>query len=127
MKQPSARQKKAAVPLEPANAHAVVRTLLPKRNDYGPGIDEELVRELAAVGVQTRGALARLIKRHRRRLLAIDRDRLAGWEQRHFVESFGAEFVRDACRRQYWFALPALVRIALELEYGEHPDAGVAP
>lgn len=35
------------------------------------------------------------------------------------AEQFGAEFVRDAVRRQYWFAFPGLVRNAAELEFGE--------
>lgn len=70
------------------------------------------------------------MKKHRQSLMADDRSPLATWEQRHFSEMFGAEFVRDAVRRQYWFAYPALVRNALESEFGEvasvHVEEGVA-
>lgn len=37
-------------------------------------------------------------------------------------ESFGETFVKDAMRRQYWFALPGLVRVAIEIRYGEQPS-----
>ncbi|MGN6151725.1 MAG: hypothetical protein ACTHOH_06890 [Lysobacteraceae bacterium] len=57
--------------------------------------------------------------RHRRALLAEDRARLAPREQRLYAEMFGSAFVRDAVRRQYWFAYPALVRNALAREFGE--------
>ncbi len=114
-----ARQLIAQRPLTGALIHKAMSRLLPKRNDYGSASFEELVPELAKLGICDLGAFVRLIKKHRRRLLAIDRDRLAPWEIRHFSESFGEAFVKDAIRRQYWFAYPALVRTAAELEFGE--------
>jgi hypothetical protein len=57
--------------------------------------------------------------KHRRRLLCIDRGPLEPWEERLFAEDRGEAFVKDALRRQYWFAYPGLVRIAAELEFGE--------
>lgn len=56
-------------------------------------------------------------------MLDIDRSRLAPWEERFFCDEFGEEFVKDALRRQYWFAFPALIRIAMELEFGEAVSA----
>ena len=38
-------------------------------------------------------------------------------------ESFGESFVKDAVRRQYWFAYPGLVRVAIEMRFGEQDDA----
>ncbi len=93
--------------------------LFPKRNDYGTASFEELVPELAKFGIRTLGQFLKLMKMHRRELLRIDRDRLEPWEIRMFSESFGAEFVADATRRQYWFAYPGLVRTAAELEFGD--------
>lgn len=81
------------------------------------GFYEELIPELNQFGIHTRADLQRLMKMHRRALLVDDRSPLKAWEQRHFSEMFGAEFVRDAVRRQYWFAYPALVRNALESEF----------
>ncbi len=39
-----------------------------------------------------------------------------------FAEEYGEEFIRDAERRQYWFAYPALVRTAVEMEFGEEAE-----
>ena len=99
--------------------HAVARNLFPRRNDYSDLPWDELLPELARFGIVTRGAFTRLMKRHRRRLIAIDRDRLSTREVAFFKQEFGAAFVSDALRGQYWFALQALVRTAMELQFGE--------
>lgn len=108
-------------PLTAASVRKVMRSLFPKRNDYvtDPALFEELLPELHAFGIRTHGDLRRLMARHRRTLLAEDRSRLTRREQRAYAEMFGTDFVRDAVRRQYWFAYPALVRNALEREFGE--------
>lgn len=90
---------------------------------WRPGIDE-LAKELAGHGITSRARFSRLMKKHRRSLVDIDRSRLSCWEVRFFCEKFGEAFVKDALRRQYWFAFPALVRIAMELEFGESMPAG---
>jgi hypothetical protein len=97
--------------------------IFPRRNDYGDASFEELVPELSAVGIHKAGDFRRLMLKHRLALLQGDRDRLAPWEQRNYSEMFGEAFVRDAVRRQYWFAFPALVRIAIEMEFGEEAAA----
>jgi hypothetical protein len=119
MQHMKARQKIVKQELNGAHIHKVMSGLFPKKNDYGGPSFEELVPELARFGVITVGRFQRLMKRHRRRLLAIDRDCLAPWEIQHYSECFGKEFVSDALRRQYWFAYPALVRTAAELEFGK--------
>ena len=108
--------------------HSVMSKIFPKRNDYGDASFDELVPELSAVGILTAGSFRRLMLKHRLALLQVDRDRLAPWEQRNYSEMFGAAFVADAVRRQYWFAFPALVRTAMEMEFGEDAAApSVAP
>ncbi|WP_338846311.1 hypothetical protein V8J88_21445 [Massilia sp. W12] len=119
MKRISARAKLSQRLLTGAQIHKEMSRLFPKRNDYGTGSFDELVPELAKFGVCTVGKFIKLMKKHKRTLLKIDRDRLAPWEIRHFSESFGESFVKDAVRRQYWFAYPGLVRNAAELEFGE--------
>lgn len=66
------------------------------------------------------------MRKHRRSLLNADKSRLAPWELRAFSEDLGAAFVVDAVRRQFWFAYPALVRIAIEMEFGSGAAAAVA-
>lgn len=108
-------------PLTATSVRTLMRSLFPKRNDYvtDPAPFEELLPELHAFDIRTHGDLRRLMARHRRALLAEDRSRLTQREQHLYAEIFGSAFVRDAVRRQYWFAYPALVRNALEREYGE--------
>lgn len=118
-KRPSARQVRNAEPLTPESIHKIAASLLPRRNDYGNNTYDDLVSELANFGIKTRGAFMRLMKRHRKQLLQIDRDPLLPSEIKFFSQEFGDVFVRDALRRQYWFALPAMIRTALELEFGE--------
>ena len=106
-------------PLTSALIHKEMRAIFPKRNDYGEGSFEELIPELARFRITTIGRFRKLVLKHRKQLLRIDRDSLAPWEQRAYAKDFGEKFVKDAARRQYWFAYPALVRIAVELEFGE--------
>ncbi len=115
----SARVRLAKRPLSGAAIHTIMAGIFPRRNDYGDGSFDELVFELARFGITTTGQFHRLMTKHRKMLLCIDRDRLAPWEERHFAEDFGEAFVKDAVRRQYWFAYPSLVRTAAELEFGE--------
>ena len=117
----SARKMALEQPLSANLIRSVTRSLFPKRNDYVTDLAlfEEMIPELARFGILKRGQLQRLLKKHRRALLADDRSRLAPYEERLYIEMFGEEHTRDAIRRQYWFAYPAFVRNALESEFGE--------
>lgn len=119
----SARHIKMSLPLTEDSLRKTMLSLFPKRHCYGDLAFHELAQELGAQGITSRAKFSGLIKRHRRSLLDIDRSRLAPWEERFFCEEFGEEFVKDALRRQYWFAFPALIRIAMELEFGEPAPA----
>jgi len=56
---------------------------------------------------------------YRKRLMRIDNEPLDAWHERYYRSELGDQFVSDAVRRQYWFAYPALIRIALELKFGD--------
>jgi hypothetical protein len=100
-----------------------MQRIFPKRNDYGDASFDELVPELARFGIMTIGKFKSLMTKHRRELLRMDRDPLALFEIRMFSEDYGRAHVMDTVRRQYWFAYPGLVRVAIEMEFGE--DAAV--
>jgi hypothetical protein len=119
MTQLSARARLAQRPLSGEVIHKIMARIFPRKNDYGDASFDELVPELAQFGICTTGKFRRMMTKHRKTLLRIDRDPLAPWEERHFAEDHGASFVKDAVRRQFWFAYPALVRTAAELEFGE--------
>lgn len=116
---PGARRIRLQEALDGALIHRVMARLFPRRNDYGHASFDALVPELARFGITNRGSLLRMLKRHRKALLRIDRQRLSPEEQRFLGREFGQDFIKDAVRRQYFFALPALVRTAVELEFGE--------
>ena len=94
-------------------------SIFPRRNDYGDGSFKELVPELARFGITTLGKFRRLMLKRRKEILRIDRSRLSPAKEKQYAEWWGASFVADAVRRQYWFAYPGLVRVAAELEFGE--------
>ena len=115
----SARRLHAAKPLTPALLQSSMGKIFPKKNDYGEASFEELLPELARFNIKTRGQFAALMTHHRKRLMRIDSEPLDAWHERYYRAELGDQFVSDALRRQYWFAYPALVRIALELEFGD--------
>lgn len=120
----SARHTRMRLPLTEDSLRKTMRSLFPKRHDYGDLAFHELAQELGVRGINSGAGFSRLMKKHRKSLLAIDRSRLTEWEIPFFRKEFGEEFVDDALRRQYWFAFPALVRIAMDLEFGESQPAG---
>ncbi len=99
--------------------HAIAKALLPRRNDYSALSWDELLSEVARFGITTRGEFTRLLKRHRRALIAIDRKPPSPGDVAFFKQQYGDTYVRDRLRRQYWFAFQGLVRVAMELEFGE--------
>lgn len=118
-----ARSVKRAMMLTDFGVLAELARVLPKRNRYGFINTQELVLELTDFGVTTRGEFRKLMLKHRKRLIEIDRTPLNAMEQRLFAEDYGADVVREFQRRHYWYSWEALVRIALELEFGEHYEA----
>ncbi len=115
----SARQVIRRAPLIADGVHKIMRRLFPKKNDFGDASFDELVSELARLGVHEHGQFELLMKRHRRRLLEIDASPMDAWHVRYYSRELGEAVMRDHLRRNYWFAYPALARIAIELEYGE--------
>lgn len=115
----SARRLRAAEPLNSVLLQSSMRKIFSKKNDYGEASFEELLPELARFGIRTRGQFAALMTHCRKRLRRIDSEPLDAWHERHYRSELGDQFVSDALRRQYWFAYPALVRIALELKFGD--------
>jgi hypothetical protein len=97
------------------------RGIFPKRNDYNDAVADfdELIPELARFGVITRLQLKRLLTRHRRELMRMDSAPFDEVERAIYSEWHGADVVSEHARRQYFFAYPAFVRNAMELEFGE--------
>lgn len=114
-----ARRNAYARPLTGVLIHRTMLRLFPPKNDYSSGSFDELVPELQALGIRCIGDFKRLMTRYRRALLSFDRAPLSEFERRLAIKNYGAAFVSDATRRQYWFANPGLVRTAVEMHFGE--------
>ena len=116
----SARQRVDRQKLTPELLFKALRTTFPKKNDFAPsetGYQEEL-SELIHFGVISVKDLRTLLNKHRKEILKIDRSPMDQGHQRMYAEELGKEKFNDFVRRQYWFAYPALLRIALDLEFG---------
>lgn len=117
----SARQKIDRKELTPLLVHKALTAAFPKKNDYSPsetGYGEEL-SELIHFGIVSVKDLRVLLQKHRKRILEIDRSPMDQVHQRMYAKEMGAAKFNDFVRRQYWFAYPGLLRLALELEFGE--------
>jgi hypothetical protein len=98
----------------------MMRNLFPKRNDCASSEDlGEVVAELKQFSVATKLQVRLLLKRHRQQLLDIDKCPLDTYHKKLYREELGEEKYLDEIRRQYWFCYPALVRTAMEIEFGE--------
>jgi hypothetical protein len=97
--------------------YALMRRLFPKENDHSSFDGAELVQEFHYFGVHTRKQARRLLKRHRRSVIDIDREPFDELNERIFSTEFGEARMWDFKRRRAWFTYAGLARIALELEF----------
>ncbi|MOA20085.1 hypothetical protein D3C78_1405050 [compost metagenome] len=78
-----------------------------------------MLGELLYLGVTTKLALLDIIVKHRETLLEIDAEPLDEEHIRWYSADYGEEYVNARVENGYWFSFQALLRIALELEFGE--------
>ena len=98
----------------------LMSSLFPKKNDCAPMADlQEVVEELRHFSINTKLEGRLFLKKHRRQLLIIDKEPLDACHQKLYREDLGDDEYLDAIRRQYWFCYPALIRTALEIEFGD--------
>jgi hypothetical protein len=98
---------------------SALRRLLPRRNDYGLINYPELIEELKTFGVTNLRQLRRLVLQHRREAIRIDREPFDAINARIQREEIGEEQFLYLQRRQIFFSWEALVRIILELHFGD--------
>ena len=113
----SARCRVSRQPLTEALIHRVLRATLPRANNYRPANYPELLGDLTHFGIRTGAQFRRLMLRHRRTLLEIDRKPFDATNQRIQREELGvAEYLRLS-RRNLFFTWEGLTRLARELEF----------
>ena len=105
--------------LTPSLVHEVLKRFFPaKSDDFACEYVEEL-RELNAFGIATDEQLTSLLQKRAEEVMEIDRSPVSESDIRMHSEDSGEEFVANRLREGFWFSYPALLRIALELEYGK--------
>jgi hypothetical protein len=107
--------------LDEALVYKNLRSLLPKVNDYAKSESNytEELNELFDFNIKTNKDLRLLLKKHRKQLIMIDRSPMDTYHKNMYRQEMGSEIFNDHMRRNYWFAYPALLRIAMELEFGK--------
>ena len=107
-------------PLDYKYVCRLMRSLFPKKNDCASQADlEEVIDELRAFGIETKKQHRLLMKKHRRWILVVEKEPLDIIHQKLYRDWFGEEEYLDCIRRQYWFCYPAMIRNALEIEFGD--------
>lgn len=117
MKKVRARAIKDMEEITPVVIRKVVLSLFCRRHDYGDFDLSEVVTELGQRGISTVKQLRLLLKKHRRSILNDERSRMARAETAYLISQFGSRGI-DAHTNTAWFAIPGLVREALEKEFG---------
>jgi hypothetical protein len=97
----------------------VLKPFFPTKNDNVEwGYVDEL-KELNHFGIKTESQLADLLQKRVAEVMEIDRSPMTEFDIRMHTEAEGAESVGKRLRDGFWFSYPALLRIALELEFGK--------
>jgi len=97
-----------------------MKRLFPNKNDCAElAAMEEVFNELYVFSIQNKLQLRIFLKKYRRQLLAIDQMPLDNFHQKFYREDLGDKEYNDRIWRQYWFCYPALIRTALEIEFGD--------
>jgi hypothetical protein len=113
------RQQLLRQPLTEAALARELHRLLPRRNNYCAVNYPELLEELRHFGVKNRRALRGLVLRNIREAVRIDREPLDTINARIYRKEFGDERFLFLQRRQIFFGWEGLVRVILELEFGD--------
>lgn len=117
MKQLHARARVGLEPVTTAAIEKIARGLFHRRHDYGDFDLTELLAELEGLGVSTIRQFRLLMKKHRRAILKDEREKMSRAETLYLLAEFGPQGI-DVHTNTSWFALPGLVREALEKEFG---------
>jgi hypothetical protein len=99
--------------------YLVLKENFPIKNDFSQsGYDEEL-EELLHFGINTKDKLQELIRKHKPMVLEIDSEDLDEFHIKSYSAELGEDYVNDRIENKYWFAYQGLLRITLELEFGD--------
>lgn len=105
--------------LDHKDIHEILTQLLPAQNDFHKSDYFEELGELIDFKIYTKALLFDLVSKHREKLLEIDAEELDDFHVKYYSHLYGEDYVKNRIENKFWFSYPALLRIALELEFGE--------
>jgi len=105
--------------LTAAGVHDVLKRFFPARNDdFACDYAEEL-QELLDFQIRTEEQFVDLLRRRAVEVMEIDRSPMDDYQVRLHAQDLGEDYVAKRLREGFWFSYPALLRMALELEFGD--------
>jgi hypothetical protein len=105
--------------LSPETVYEILKEVFPKQNDFFECSYYEETEELEYFEINSIDKLRSLLLRRRQEIMEIDQSPMDEIHINHYKQELGKEIVEERLKNNYWFAYPALLRLALELEFGE--------
>ena len=105
--------------LTPISVHEILKRFFPAKNDDFPCDYVEELGELNHFGITTEDQLVSLLEKRVDEVMEIDRSPMDEFDIRGYIQDKGEAFVTHRLREGFWFSYPGLLRITLELEFGE--------
>lgn len=101
----------------------ILKAHFPQRNNYYPCSYKEEYEELLHFNIDTTEKLETLISTHKESLLQEDASvELDPETYDFFCDDMGKSIIDERLEQQYWYSYPALLRLALEKEFGAAYD-----
>lgn len=105
--------------LTPTIVYRVMQELFPAINDYAASTYQEELQELTTFRILHQSDFEEMMLKHREKILAIDSESLDAQQIEWYRQEKTITDLDHKIEMGYWFAYPAFIRIALELEFGE--------
>jgi len=99
--------------------YAVLSDTFPKQNDFLEEHYAEELEELNHFGINTVEELEALLAKHFQKAMEIDAEEHEEEELGWYMDEYGKAYVQERVDGKFWFAYQGLLRIILELEFGE--------
>ena len=105
--------------LTPVLLDNILRRFFPAKNNTGNSDYLEELKELRDFGVVSQDDLVALLERKSQEVIGIDQSPMSKADIRGAEYFFGEEDVTVRLREKRWFTFSGLLRITMELEFGD--------
>ena len=109
---PSARLNESLV-------YEILKDIFPSQNDYYQSDYKEELAELKHFGISTELELESLLQKHLNQILEIDADPVDEQSEKVYRAEYGDAEIDENLEKGFWFSLSGLLRLALDLEFGD--------